>query len=271
MRKAVIITLYILTIMFSLSACKQKSKEQTLIENIEQFHIDTIVAKPLDKPVAEMTAAEKCRYKADMILRKYPELYNATDMVQKLYYKWIEREKDFIHIALINKDKESEQIFSRNEEKFNARMEELYFVEPLCAAIYEDNTAGYLTPMKMQMIPDKKILENCYYAVAFALPDGEKDSSKGYSTDERRTACGRAMKAWEEYINAFEVFLPAVPEQCRTDVETGLIKIRQKHIIDLKNIYLSLWTNNKPAWLLNDDATDEQIKEDNKEILNFIK
>ena len=72
-------------------ACRGKekahqTKETSLIEDAEQFHVDTIV----------MASGEVlCTPKVDHVLRHYPELYQATRKTKKLYIKSVEQELDF--------------------------------------------------------------------------------------------------------------------------------------------------------------------------------
>lgn len=72
-----------------LTACGGKKERTTtssqLIEQVEQFGIDTIEAKP---------GETLCSNSVDGVLRHYPELYHATQKAVKAYDTWLETAKE---------------------------------------------------------------------------------------------------------------------------------------------------------------------------------
>lgn len=255
----------ILTLSFAFVGCKQKSTKQSLIEDVEQFHIDTIEAKPVD--TNNMTDAQRCRYRADEVLRKYPELYHATDKVQKLYDKWEERERIFIETVFVNKQKKVASVFQKNEKKLNARFDKKNFIFPLCAVLSDDTENTNLVSLPLQITDDEKTYTDVYREITFAIPDAIKSSDKSYSTDELRTAAEKARRAWLEYINAMPDFINELPEQCRDRMMTALLRIKTLQLIDLKNCYGNYWLSGKQGWLLPDDAPQDRV--DNAEMLGL--
>ncbi|MDE7086424.1 MAG: hypothetical protein K2O48_07055, partial [Prevotella sp.] len=64
---------------------ERKATSAQLIEQVEQFGIDTIEAKP---------GETLCSNSVDGVLRHYPELYHATRKAVKAYDKWVEAAKE---------------------------------------------------------------------------------------------------------------------------------------------------------------------------------
>lgn len=64
---------------------ERKATSSQLIEQVEQFGIDTIEAKP---------GETLCSNSVDGVLRHYPELYHATRKAVKAYEKWMEAAKE---------------------------------------------------------------------------------------------------------------------------------------------------------------------------------
>lgn len=267
--KGAIIALIFLALFASCSSRKTKDK---LIADIEQYSIDTIVAKPIKKPLDQLTDAEKCRMKADNVLRKYPELFNAADVLTRKYNRWLECEEEFIRLSFVNDDTQRGKILAANKTRLSQRMEQMNVIEPLCASIYDENDAVVLQPLKLHTVPDEKAFEEAYTAVKMAILNTYIGKKQSGELDKRMTACELARMAWADYVSAFPSFLSEVPEQCRMRVELGMERLQRLHMLDLRNIYMQYWLEDKPGLLLPDDTDNEKVFiEGNKDILHFIK
>lgn len=258
----------ILTLSFTFIGCKQKNTKQQLINEIEHYRIDTIEAKPVD--TNNMTDAQRCRYRADEVLRKYPEMYHAADKVQKKFDRWKEQELIFIDRVFVNKDKEHAAVYRKQEKILLERLDKLNFIYPLCAVLCDDaETDGNVSARNDASDADNEEANSPYRKIMFIVNDGIKESAATYSTDEMRSAVEKARRAWTDYMSVMPELLKTMPEQCVPYMENAIETFKRLHDVDLHNCYLTYWSNIKPAWLLKDDCTDEQLSTSNYEALKM--
>ena len=237
-----------------------------MLTEIEHYNIDTIKAKPID--TAHMDRADSCRYRADNVLRKYPEMYHATDDVTKAYSKWIDLERDFILKVFVNKDSKSNAIYAKNNTKLNNRLQHLNFIEPLTAIIIDGAEATSFVDTKLKNTPDEKAITEYYRNIMFRIRDGIKSSKDNYSTDEMRSACEKARRAWLDYIKSTDALLRTMPAECLPAMQQSISNIICLHAIDLHNCYVQYWSATVQSFVLKDDCTPEMFESSTFEALN---
>lgn len=228
-----------------------------MISQLEHYNIDTIEAKPVD--LKNMTEAQRCRYRADYILRKYPELYHAADKVEILFDRWVENETKYLETVFINKDKEHLRTYNKKSAEFQKRLDRMNFIYPLCAALYDEtNSELFREPVIKENISDT-LFTRVYEKIMFSVKDGMKTSNSTNGTNEMRTAASKARKAWNEYINALPELLQLMPSETTPQLSNAFANIKALHYIDLHNCYASYWNKGKQEWLLKDSDDMEAI------------
>lgn len=266
--KILLVTILLATLTF-FAACKKQSTKQRLLSEIENFQIDTIKAKPVD--TANMDRADSCRYRADGVLRHYPEMYHATDDVTKTYNLWLEQERDFIQKVFVGKDSKTQTIFTKNTENLNRRLERLNFIEPLTAIIIDGADATSFSDTKLTNTPDEKAITECYRTIMFRIRSGISNSKDDYSSDEMRTACEKARRSWLNYINSINELMGTMPAECQPAMQQSVYNIICLHAIDLHNCYIQYWHDSVPGFTLKDDCTPEMFESSTFEALNLCK
>lgn len=261
-------TILLATLSF-FTACKKQTTKQRLLDEIENYQIDTIKAKPVD--TANMNRADSCRYRADAVLRHYPEMYHATDDVAKTHKLWLEQERDFIQKVFVGKDSKTQAIFAKNTEKLNRRLEQLNFIEPLTAIIIDGAKAASFADTKLTRIPDEKAITGCYRTIMLRIRSGIKNSNDDYSSDEMRTACEKARRYWLNYINSINELIGTMPAECQPAMQQSIRNIICMHAIDLHNCYIQYWFDGQPGFILKDDCTPEMFESSTFEALNLCK
>ena len=249
------------------AACKKQTTKQRLLSEIESYQIDTIKAKPVD--FANMNRADSCRYRADEVLRKYPEMYHATDDVTKTYKLWMEKENDFIQKVFIGKNSKLQAIFTKNREKLNSRLEKLNFIEPMTAIIIDGADAASFADTKITATPDEKEITECYRQIMSRIRSGIKNTKTDYSSDEMRSACEVARRAWLNYIKSIDELMATLPAECQPAMQQGIHNIISLHAIDLHNCYVQYWFEHQPGFILKDDCTQEMFESSTFEALNL--
>lgn len=266
MKSNILLFSILLVTLSSLTACKKQSTKQRLLSEIENFQIDTIKAKPVD--TANMNRADSCRYRADGVLRHYPEMYHATDNVTKTYQLWVEKESDFIQKVFVGKDSKLQAIFDRNREKLNSRLEKLNFIEPMTAIIIDGAGVASFSDVQITNTPDEKAITECYRQIMRRIRSGIKSSKDDYSSDEMRSACEVARRAWMNYINSIDELMGTLPAECQPAMQQGMHNIICLHVIDLHNCYVQYWNATIPGFVLKDDCTQEKLESSSFEALN---
>lgn len=261
------ISIFFVSALSLFTACKQQNTKQRLLSEIENYHIDTIKAKPVD--TANMNRADSCRYRADEVLRKYPEMYHATDDVTKTYNLWMEKEKDFIQKVFVGKDTQSQAIFAKNREKLNSRLQRLNFIEPMTAIIIDGAQTASFADTKLTTTPDETAMTQCYRQIMLRIRSGVKSSKNDYSSDEMRSACEVARRAWLNYINSIDELMATLPAECQPAMQQGMSNIICLHAIDLRNCYVQYWHSSEPGFILKDDCPQKLFESSNYEALNF--
>lgn len=264
--KILLFTILLATLTF-FAACKKQSTKQRLLSEIENFQIDTIKAKPVD--TANMDRADSCRYRADGVLRHYPEMYHATDDVTKTYNLWLEQERDFIQKVFVGKDSKTQTIFTKNTENLNRRLELLNFIEPLTAIIIDGAEAASFSDTKLTNTPDEKAITECYRTIMLRIRSGIKNSNDDYSSDEMRTACEKARRYWLNYISSINELIGTMPAGCQPAMQQSIRNIICMHAIDLHNCYVQYWFNGQPGFILKDDCTQETFDSSTFDALNL--
>lgn len=267
MKSNLFLFLILLSMLSLFTACKKQTTKQKLLSEIENFQIDTIKAKPVD--TANMNRADSCRYRADDVLRHYPEMYHATDNVTRAYRLWMELERDFIEKVFVGKDHKAKTLFERNNEKLDHRLEKLNFIEPLTAVIIDGAETSSFADTKLTTTPDEKAITDCYRKIMFRIKSGINSSKNDYSSDEMRTACERARRAWTEYIKSIDELLNTMPAECQVPMQQAIHNIICLHAIDLHNCYVQYWHDGTPGFILKDDCTPEAFASSAFEALNL--
>lgn len=258
----------ILTLILVLSGCKQKqNRQQKMISDIEHFNIDTVKAKNVD--LHPVTRADSCRSKADIVLRKYPEMYHATDQMQRNYKKWTEEETKYLTFVFVGKDKQHNAEYRKHKRQFETRLEQLNFIEPLCAILTDDDNDKSLSEIDTRLTLDEKAYKDIYHEVMFSVKDGLKSNKTEFSTDEMRTVCEKALMSWQQYIDGLTELLKTMPQEAEPLMEKAILRIKLLHYIDLRNYYITYWSNIKAPFILKDNATDEQISNSKSPALHY--
>ncbi len=160
--------------MLLLSACGGKKEHHTtssqLIEQVEQFSIDTIVTKPGDTLVNNTV---------DGVLRHYPELYRATQKAVKAYDKWVEISK----VSGLKVKPETLNV--------NALLDETLFGENTQDA---DSAWQYLP-----------VIDSLYIQALVNIPSGQSDTDTRKSAIGRTR---RAWLTYAENLQALQSTLP---------------------------------------------------------------
>ena len=160
--------------MLLLSACGGKKEHHTtsaqLIEQVEQFSIDTIVTKPGDTLVNNTV---------DGVLRHYPELYRATQKAVKAYDKWVEISK----VSGLKVKPETLNV--------NALLDETLFGENTQDA---DSAWQYLP-----------VIDSLYIQALVNIPSGQSDTDTRKSAIGRTR---RAWLTYAENLQALQPTLP---------------------------------------------------------------
>lgn len=261
------ISIFFVAALSLFTACKQQTTKQRLLSEIENYQIDTIKAKPVD--TANMNRADSCRYRANEVLRHYPEMYHATDDVTKTYNLWLEKENDFIQKVFVGKDSKSQALFNKNREKLNSRLERLNFIEPMTAIIIDGAQTASFADTKLTDTPDEKATTECYRNIMSRIRSGIKSSKNEYSSDEMRSACEVARRAWLNYIQSIDELMATLPAECQSAMQQGMRNIICLHVIDLHNCYIQYWHDSQPGFILKDDCTQDAYSASNFEALNL--
>lgn len=269
MKSHINISILLIVLLSVFCACKKQNTKQRLLSNIENYQIDTIKAKPVD--MANMSRADSCRYRADEVLRKYPEMYHATDDVTKTYNLWIEKEREFIQKVFVGKDSKSQAIFNKSREKLNSRLERLNFIEPMTAIIIDGADASAFSDTKITTIPDEDAITDCYRKIMLRIRSGIKGSKDEYSSDEMRSVCEVARRAWLNYIQSINKLMGTLPAESQAVMQQGIQNIICLHAIDLHNCYIQYWNAAVPGFVLKDDCTQEMFESSTFEALNMCK
>lgn len=240
------------------TACKKQDTKQQMISNVEHLKYDTIVAKPVD--VASMNRADSCRYRADNVLRRYPEMYYATDHLTEAYKTWEAQERDFVEKVFVGKGRKNKSILAKNAQKLSNRMEQLNFIEALTAIVIDGADAEAFKNTNLSNVSDEKLMTECYRKIFFSIHDGIKSSNDDYSSDEMRTACEQARRSWLNYIKATDELLGTMPADVRAPMQQAIHNIICLHAIDLRNCYVQYWHENIPGFVLNDNCEEEQFE-----------
>ncbi len=262
------ISIFIAVALTVFCACKNQNTKQRLLSEIENYQIDTVKAKPVD--MANMSRADSCRYRADEVLRKYPEMYHATDDVTKTYNLWMEKERDFIQKVFVGKDSKMQAIFTKNKEKLDRRLERLNFIEPMTAIIIDGADASAFADTKISP-PDESAITDCYRKIMFRIGSGIKSSKDEYSSDEMRSACEVARRAWLNYIKSVDKLMGTLPAESQDVMQQGIHNIICLHAIDLHNCYIQYWKAPVPGFVLKDDCSPEMFESSTFEALNMCK
>lgn len=258
-------TLFFISSLFIICSCKDKSPQQKMLTEIEHYNIDTIKAKPID--TAHMDRADSCRYRADNVLRKYPEMYHATDQVTTAYRKWADLERDFIQKVFVGKDRTTNATFSKARTRLDHRLQQLNFIEPLTAIIIDGQST--FADTKLTATPDDKAVTEYYRKPMFMIRDGISDTKTEYSTDEMRSACEKARRAWLDYIHSTDILLKTMPDDLRPIMQQAVRNIVCLHAIDLRNCYAQYWFNGQPGFVLKDDCPQDVFDASSYEALSF--
>lgn len=230
-----------------LTSCKSKTKQeskQDLIEAIEHYNIepvDTTGKAPLGSP------------DVNKVLCHYPELYHATENVQKLYEKWVEQERNMVSAVFVGKDKTRKAAAQKGQEKFDKHL-----AEQSVAYMLDYVLLGNDAPAPDEWTPNDPT-SDLYLSIMSKVADGMTDNDEHASTDAMRSAVGYARRTWKDYYNALLKMTDAVPEGTRTRYIKAVNDAVRQHHIDLLNRYFPYYENEHPGWLLPDDATDENI------------
>lgn len=233
----------------ALTSCKSKSKEeskQDLIAAIEHYNIDpvdTTGKAPLGSP------------DVNEILCHYPELYHATENVQKLYAKWTEAEQNMVSVAFVGKNKARNAKAQKVQEKFTKHLDERSISHMLDFVLLGDdklNAAEWTT---------NEPTSDLYLAIMSSIADGMAENAEHASTDDMRSAVGYARRAWKEYLDGLQKMIDVVPETTRARYIKAVNDAVRQHYIDLLNRYYNYYETETPGWLLPYDATDDAIQE----------
>lgn len=232
----------------SLTSCKSKSKgenKRDLIAAIEHYDIepvDTTGKAPLGSP------------DVNEILCHYPELYHATENVQKLYAKWAETEQNMVNVAFVGKSKARKAKAKKVQEKFTKHLEESsvsYMLDFVLLA--NDNP-------KPEEWTSNEPTSDLYLAIMSNIADGMAENAEHATTDDMRSAVGYARRAWKDYLDGLQKMIDAVPEGTRARYIKAVNDAVRHHYIDLLNRYYPYYENENPGWLLPYDATDDAIQ-----------
>lgn len=229
------------------SEAKQRSaNKQNLLENIAHFDVDTIDTTDKE-PIGSSDV--------DEVLRHYPELYYAAENVQKLYNKWAETEQAMITTVYVGKEKSRVAKAKKNEARFAKRLEERSVATLLDYVLFSSEE-----PTDVEFIDDEST-SDFYLSIMSTISDDMIENGQHAKTDAMRSAVGYARRTWADYLSAAQKMIDAVPEESRARYIKVVNEMVRLHRVDLANRYYPYYTGDTPAWLLKDDATDDDIKQ----------
>lgn len=242
--------LYVILSAFLCASCgnKRQDSKQSLLDNIEHFHVDTIDVtnkEPIGTP------------SLDEVLRHYPELYHATEKARIAYRKWVDREKEMIATAFVGKNTSRMSKASKYAAKLEKRIVENDVTALLEYALLDSNHNDIGT---LDWVDDKLTTQH-YLFIMGKVKDGLQDDANHSKTDEIKTSIGFARRTWIEYIDALRCVEQALPDNAREYYVMAANKMMQKHLVDLYNRYFQYYDGTTPGWLLKEGATDEQIQQ----------
>lgn len=233
------------------SSCRSEAKEksenkQDLLEAIAHYNVDTIDTSNKE-PIGSSDV--------DEVLRHYPELYHAMENVQKFYNKWVETEQDMIATVYVGKEKGRVAKSKKHEARFAQRLEERSVATLLDYVLFSSEEA------KDVEFIDDELASDYYLTIMSSIADGMNEDGEHAKTDAMRSAVGYARRAWADYLAAAHKMIDAVPEGARARYIKAVNEMVRHHRVDLANRYYPYYTGDTPAWLLKDDATDDDIKQ----------
>lgn len=254
MRRLITTSLFCITMgamIISVVSChseakKRSANKQELLEDIAHFDIDTI-----DTTNKEQIGSAD----VDEVLRHYPELYYAAENVQKFYNKWAETEQAMIATVYVGKDKARVAKCKKNADRFAKRLEERNVATLLDYVLFSSEE-----PKDVEFVGDEPT-SDYYLTIMSSIADGMTENGEHAKTDEMRSAVGYARRAWADYLAAAQRMIDAVPAGAHTRYIKAVNEMVRHHRVDLANRYYPYYTGDTPAWLLKDDATDEDIKQ----------
>lgn len=250
------------------TSCKKQNTKQRILSNVENLQYDTIKARPVD--MSNMTHADSCRYRADEVLRKYPEMYHATDIVTEAYNKWASQEREFIEKTLVGKNGHGRHAFDNKAAALEHRLQQLNFIEPLMAIIIDGADESSFRSTNLST-PDEDAMKQYYRTIFLRIGDGIKNTNNDYSSDEMRTACEKARLDWSNYIKKANELLQTMPAECQPAMYQAICNIICLHAIDLHNCYVQYWTDHVPGFILKDDCQNEDFEAADYKALLMLK
>lgn len=235
-------------IAISLNSCKSKTKEDSkrdLLEAIEHYNID---------PVDTTGKAPLGSHDVNDILCHYPELYHATEQTQKLYNKWADTEREMIACVFVGKQKLRVANAAKRQSKLDERLKTHNVTNLLEYALLG------IDQLALEEWSSDEATSDLYLKIMAAVADGQVANKDHAATDEMRSAVGYARRAWKDYQTALQKIIDAVPESARTRYIKAVNDALRLHYIDLNNRYFSYYEDTNPGWLLQDNASDEDIQ-----------
>ena len=193
------------------------------------------------------------RYCIDDVLRHYPELYHAADIVEKSYNKWVERENSMIDMAFVGKGAKRTNLANFKYALLTARFQNLNAIEQLCQILNDK----YKPTGKETTLTDDDFT-NVYRMILSKVKDHTGNGN--FSANEIKSSIEKARKGWLEYAGSLPGLVEAMPKDDRLMMADAVNRIMRLHLIDMKNMYMSYWNDVKPAWLLQDNATAEDAR-----------
>lgn len=232
------------------NACKSEEQKrgdakQELIENISHYGIepvDTTGKTPLT------SSAD-----ANDVLCHYPEFYHAIKHTNELHAKWAEAEQRMVCTAFVGKSSKRVKVASQKAKDLTAAIEDRSIAKQLDYVLF-----GTENP-KADELPTLESTADFYLTLMASVADGMTETADHASTDDIKTAIGFARRMWTDYAESLLQIVKTVPEPSRARYILAVNNIVRRHLIDLKNRYYTYCENDNPAWLLTDEATDDNI------------
>ena len=232
------------------SACKSEEQKrvdakQELIENIAHYGIE-----PIDTTgkQALTTSAD-----ANDVLCHYPEFYHAIKSTKELHAKWVEAEQNMVTTAFVGKAAKRVAVAKKKAGELNKVLEQRSITSQLDYVLFDGNN----TPLEEWLPLDST--SELYLSLMASVADGMTETADHTTTDAIKTSIGFARRMWMDYAESLQKIVQAVPEPSRARYISAVNNIVRQHLIDLNNRYYPYYETDNPAWLLRDDATDDDI------------
>ncbi len=219
-------------------------KKNALVEDIESFGVDTIVQSPEE--------AKDFPSLYD-ILRRYPELFHATEKAEKEFDKWVVDEKSMIDKVIIANGKSEQEYSTKHEPELEAAVGAMDVRNALQIALTDPTYTNVA-----DVWVDNEIIMQEYLQILSSVDENpELESLSQEERNNLKSEVGHARKSWKAYMDKVIEITPAVPDDYRGVYISCFNNIMRQHLADLRNRYCEYVKGNKGEWKASNVIIDE--------------